>query len=155
MLIRIEEELIEKKPDLVLVYGDTNSTLAGALVAAKCLTYLLRMWKQDSFNSKMPEEINRILADRVSSFLFCPTQVAVDNLKSEGIVDGVSNVGDVTFDAALLMSKRAENSSSITDRLGLDSKPYILATIYRAENTDSISRLSNILSALSDLLRKK
>ena len=103
----------------------------------------------------MPEEINRILADRVSSFLFVQRKWPVDNLKSEGIVDGVSNVGDVMFDAALLMSKRAENSSSIANELELDSKSYILATIHRAENTDNISRLSNILSALSDLSSEK
>ena len=156
MLIRIEEELIDEKPDIVLVYGDTNSTLAGALAAAKLNIPVAHVEAGlRSFNSKMPEEINRILADRVSSFLFCPTQVAVDNLKSEGIVDGVSNVGDVMFDAALLMSKRAENSSFITERLGLDSQSYVLATIHRAENTDSISRLSNILSALSDLSSEK
>ena len=156
MLIRIEEELIDEKPDIVLVYGDTNSTLAGALAAAKLNIPIAHVEAGlRSFNSKMPEEINRILADRVSSFLFCLTQVAVDNLKSEGIVDGVSNVGDVMFDAALLMSKRAENSSSITEKLELDSKPYILATIHRAENTDSISRLSNILSVLSDLSKEK
>ena len=152
MLIRIEEELIDKKPDIVLIYGDTNSTLAGALAAAKLHIPIAHVEAGlRSFNRKMPEEINRVLADRVSTFLFCPTETAVDNLRVEGIVDGVSNVGDVMYDVALQMSKRAETNSSIMDRLSLNEQGYVLATFHRAENTDNIQILTNILTLLSSI----
>lgn len=155
MLTRIEEELIDKKPDIVLIYGDTNSTLAGALAAAKLHIPIAHVEAGlRSFNRKMPEEVNRMLADRVSSLLFCPTETAVDNLRLEGIEDGVTNVGDVMYDVALQMSKRAETNSSIMDRLSLNEQRYVLATFHRAENTDNIQILTNILTLLSSISKE-
>ncbi len=152
MLEAIEKVLLEEKPDWVLVYGDTNSTLAGALAAAKLHIPIAHVEAGlRSFNMKMPEEINRILTDRVSSLLFCPTEVAVANLTGEGILDGVLNVGDVMYDVALFYGEKSATASSIQSRLDLDRSRYALATCHRAENTDDPVRLENIVSALAKI----
>lgn len=155
MLIAIEKILLDTKPDAVLVYGDTNSTLAGALAASKLLIPLAHVEAGlRSFNKAMPEEQNRVLADHISDLLFCPTQTAVDNLVSEGIKRGVYNTGDVMYDAVLYNKDIALNKSDVLARLGLQPKEYILATIHRAENTDDKDRLSAILGAFSRCGRK-
>jgi len=152
MLEGIEHILLDEKPDWVLIYGDTNSTLAGALAAAKLHIPVAHVEAGlRSFNMRMPEEINRILADRVSTLLLCPTEVAVENLAREGIVSGVHNVGDVMYDVALYYRDRARASSRILDTLDLEEKGFVLATCHRAENTDDPHRLSEIISALAEV----
>jgi UDP-N-acetylglucosamine 2-epimerase len=152
MLIEIEKIMLKEKPDLVIVYGDTNSTLAGALAASKLHIKLAHVEAGlRSFNKRMPEEINRVLTDHVSDILFCPTQTAVENLKNEGITNGVYLVGDVMFDALLHFSKISDMKSNILERLNIKPKEYCLATIHRAENTDNYERLKNILTAFSKL----
>lgn len=152
MLIEIEKAMMESKPDYVLVYGDTNSTLAGALAASKLHIPIAHVEAGlRSFNMKMPEEINRILTDQVSSILFCPTDTAVANLKKEGFISKtnvyVDNVGDVMEDAAHLFSPMSRVPSSYKS----ESDDFILATLHRAENTDDPVRLSEIISALNDI----
>ncbi len=152
MLSAIEKEIVNRKPDWVLVYGDTNSTLAGALAAAKLQVPVAHVEAGlRSFNRRMPEEINRILTDHVSSLLFCPTHAAVDNLSNEGITRGVHHVGDVMYDAALLFGEIAARTSTILRDLNLTPGEYYLATVHRAENTDDPIRLRNILTALKAL----
>ncbi|RMG65930.1 MAG: UDP-N-acetylglucosamine 2-epimerase (non-hydrolyzing) [Calditrichaeota bacterium] len=152
MLMRIEAVLLQEKPALVLVYGDTNSTLAGALAAAKLNVPVAHVEAGlRSFNRKMPEEINRIVADRLASLLFCPTRTAVKNLKAEGQLQGVYWTGDVMYDALLRHLPLAEQHSRILDRLGLSPKAYYLATVHRAENTDQPERLNEILKAFARL----
>jgi UDP-N-acetylglucosamine 2-epimerase len=148
MLQGIEEILLEQKPDGVMVYGDTNSTLAGALAGAKLHipVYHIEAGLR-SFNKRMPEEINRVLTDHVSALLFCPTQVAVDNLQTEGIQEGVYNVGDVMYDALKFNLQLAEKRSDILGELQLESNSYILATVHRPRNTDNPTRLRAILQA--------
>jgi UDP-GlcNAc3NAcA epimerase len=150
MLKGIEEILIKEKPDWVLVYGDTNSTLAGALAASKLHIKVAHVEAGlRSFNMKMPEEINRILTDRISSVLFCPTETAVMNLKNEGFEKfntQVINVGDVMLDAVKFYSKSAPTCPYQND--------FVLATIHRAENTDSEERLQNIFTAFNDIGKK-
>lgn len=152
MLIEIEKAMLETKPDYVLVYGDTNSTLAGALAASKLHIPIAHVEAGlRSFNMKMPEEINRILTDQVSSILFCPTDTAVANLESEGFLSKknvyVDNVGDVMEDAAHLFSPM----SRVPLTFNPESDGFILATLHRAENTDNTVRLSEIISALNDI----
>jgi len=152
MLEGIEKEIIDRKPDWVLLYGDTNSTLAGALAAAKLQVPVAHVEAGlRSFNWRMPEEINRIVADHVSSLLFCPTHAAVANLTKEGITRGVHHVGDVMYDAALLFGELAGKESAILHDLGLSPGQYLLATVHRAENTDDPARLGSIMSALQKL----
>jgi len=152
MLIEIEKIMLKENPDLVIVYGDTNSTLAGALAASKLHIKLAHVEAGlRSFNKRMPEEINRVLTDHVSDILFCPTQTGVENLKNEGIVNGVYLVGDVMFDALLHFSKVSDMKSNILERLNIKPKEYYLATIHRAENTDNYERLKNILTAFSKM----
>lgn len=149
MLKRIEEVLVKEKPDLVMVYGDTNSTLAGALAAAKLRIPVAHVEAGlRSFNKKMPEEINRVLTDHISDLLFCPTETAVENLKREGITQGVHLVGDVMYDSALYNVQLAEKRSRILERLRLQPKGYAIATVHRAENTDDAERLQSIFQAL-------
>lgn len=151
MLIKIEEILKDVKPNCVLVYGDTNSTIAGALAASKMLIPVAHVEAGlRSFNMAMPEEQNRILTDHISKILFAPTKTAVKNLNNEGIRSGVYNTGDVMYDAILFFSSIAKRKSSILSSIGLSSGEYILTTIHRAENTDSPERLKNIVDALSD-----
>lgn len=172
---RVEKVLVDEKPHLVIVYGDTNSTLAGALAATKlCIPVAHIEAGLRSYNKKMPEEVNRVLTDHCSSFLFCPTENAVKNLQREGfkniinggklinvnqcessIVDNqlpiVFNVGDTMYDALLMSLKNAEKKSKILKHLNLKSKEYYLATIHRAENTDDIQNLRNIFEALVEI----
>jgi UDP-GlcNAc3NAcA epimerase len=152
MLARIEATLLEHRPDWVLVYGDTNSTLAGGLAAAKLNIRVAHVEAGlRSFNRRMPEEINRVLVDHLSTSLFCPTDTAVENLRSEGIEKGVSNVGDVMLDASLYYRAKAQAHSTITGDLGMADQPYVLATCHRAENTDDPVRLEGIFRALHEL----
>ncbi len=151
MLVAIEEVLLEEEPDYVMVYGDTNSTLAGALAASKLLIPVIHVEAGlRSFNMSMPEEQNRILTDHISNLLFVPTQTAIDNLVREGITKGVHNVGDVMFDGILHFSKIAAEKSEILAQLGVSENAYLLCTIHRAENTNDISRLKGIVKGLND-----
>lgn len=153
MLGAIEEVLVKEKPDWVLVYGDTNSTLAGALAATKLHIPIAHVEAGlRSFNRKMPEEINRVLTDHAANLLFTPTEVANQNLYKEGIASNlIYLVGDVMYDASLYYVKKAELASHILDSLKLQLKKYILSTIHRAENTDTSDRLTAIIEALSKL----
>lgn len=153
MLIEIEKVLLEEKPECVMVYGDTNSTLAGALAASKLHIPVAHVEAGlRSFNMQMPEEVNRILTDRVSNILFCPTQAAVDNLQKEGYPfitasgkqQRIEKVGDVMQDSAELFATRATRPSDFDLASG-----FILTTIHRAENTDHPERLASILEALN------
>ena len=149
MLIEIEKILTSVKPDYVLVYGDTNSTLAGALAAAKAQIPLAHVEAGlRSYNRAMPEEINRVLTDHVSSLLFCPTDAAIENLAKEGITKGVHRVGDVMYDALLHNLAIARKRSTILKSLGLEKGTYALATVHRAANTDDPARMAAILNAL-------
>lgn len=152
MLEAVETVLLQEKPDWLLIYGDTNSTLAGAVAAAKLHIPVAHVEAGlRSFNMRMPEEINRILADRVSSLLFCPTEAAVNNLKAEGVCNGVYNVGDVMYDVALFYRDRAKLQTTILDDLKLTERNFALATCHRAENTDDPKRLSEIVAALEKI----
>ncbi|GGD02702.1 UDP-N-acetylglucosamine 2-epimerase (non-hydrolyzing) [Pyruvatibacter mobilis] len=149
MLEGIEGILEAGRPDWVLIYGDTNSTIAGALAAAKLHIPVAHVEAGlRSFNKRMPEEINRILTDHVSTLLFCPTQTAVDNLASEGITAGVHHVGDVMYDATLDAREKARETSDIVARLQLEPGKYVLSTVHRAENTDSRDALGAVLDHL-------
>ncbi|SMP14002.1 UDP-N-acetylglucosamine 2-epimerase (non-hydrolysing)/UDP-GlcNAc3NAcA epimerase [Desulfurobacterium pacificum] len=135
MLIEMEKVLVEEKPDIALVYGDTNSTLAGALAASKLHIPVAHVEAGlRSYNRKMPEEINRVLTDHISEILFAPTDVAVENLKKEGITKGVYKVGDVMFDVALEVAGKV-NEKKVLNKYGLKPEKFILVTIHRAENT--------------------
>ena len=165
MLSGIEKILMDEKPDLVLTYGDTNSTMAGAVAAVKLHIPAVHVEAGlRSFNRKMPEEINRIVTDEISSILFCPTQTAVDNLKAEGITvqdhditkintnnQYVCLTGDVMYDSILYNLKLARKKSHILTELDLVSKQYILATIHRAENTDDPGKLKAIFSTFNTI----
>ncbi|MFN9728441.1 non-hydrolyzing UDP-N-acetylglucosamine 2-epimerase [Acidovorax sp.] len=152
MLEAIEAVLLRERPDWVLVYGDTNSTLAGALAAAKLNIPVAHVEAGlRSFNMRMPEEVNRILTDRVSTLLLCPTSTAVGHLAHEGLSRGVHLVGDVMYDASLFYGSRALQRSSILAQLQLTQRRYVLATCHRAENTDDPSRLTQIVEALVEV----
>jgi UDP-GlcNAc3NAcA epimerase len=152
MLIHLEEVLLSEKPDWVLVYGDTNSTLAGALAAVKLHMPVAHVEAGlRSFNRQMPEEHNRVLTDHAADLLFCPTQTAVDNLARENVTCGVHLVGDVMYDAVLYNTSLAEERSDALVRLGLAPKGYALATVHRPRNTDNPERLQNILAALAEI----
>lgn len=153
MLRQIEIVLEKEQPDCCLVYGDTNSTLAGAMAAAKLGIPVAHVEAGlRSFNRNMPEEINRVVTDHVSALLFCPTKASVDNLSVEGITAGVHQVGDVMFDCILYYTKRA---AAIEDRilkeLAIRPKSYFLSTLHRAENTDDSVRLAHIFHALDEI----
>jgi UDP-GlcNAc3NAcA epimerase len=171
MLASIEKVLIKEKPDVVIVYGDTNTTLAGALAAAKLHIPVAHVEAGlRSFNKKMPEEINRVLTDHVSDFLFSPTETGLKNLKSEGfsnisrcagdddlppapyLLPLCINVGDVMFDIALEI-KKLINEQEVLERWGLRSRDFILVTVHRAENTDTAGNLENIWNTLRDLAK--
>ncbi|CAN0618892.1 UDP-2,3-diacetamido-2,3-dideoxy-D-glucuronate 2-epimerase [Burkholderia multivorans] len=154
MIEAIERVILDERPDTVLIYGDTNSTLAGALAAVKLHVPVAHVEAGlRSFNMRMPEEVNRIVADRVSSLLFCPTDTAVRNLANEGIENGVSWVGDVMYDVSLHYAKVATERSSIAERLGVADGQYVLATCHRAENTDEPRRMRAIATALGQLAK--
>ena len=151
MLQGIEEILLKEKPDWTLVYGDTNSTLAGALASAKLHIPIAHVEAGlRSFNKKMPEEINRIVTDRISDLLFAPTNTAVKNLILEGLEDRTKFTGDVMYDSILFYQNKIKENSGFYQTKGIPEK-YILATIHRAENTDDITNLESIFSALSDI----
>jgi UDP-GlcNAc3NAcA epimerase len=165
MLEGIESLIQQEQPDWVLVYGDTNSTLAGALAAAKLHIPVAHVEAGlRSHNPAMPEEINRVLTDRVSSLLLCPTQTAVNNLQHEGFPfsamgtnqthapQRIVNIGDVMLDAVLYYRERAKEQISL-DAFGLSHQNYALCTLHRQENTDVPKRLHNILSALRDIAK--
>ncbi len=154
MLVRIEEVLRREEPDLVLVYGDTNSTLAGALAAAKLHVPVAHVEAGlRSFDRAMPEEVNRVLTDHVSSLLFCPTATAVENLEREGVRAGVSVTGDVMVDALAFNRVIADERSDVLDRLGLAPGDYLVLTIHRASNTDDPAVLGAILAAIGAIDR--
>ena len=160
MMIGIEDVLLREKPDYLMVYGDTNSTLAGAIAASKIHVPIIHVEAGlRSYNMRMPEEQNRILTDRISTLLLCPTEVAVENLKKEAITEGVYNVGDVMCDAVLYYSKMLEEHpkefyfehlEGIYEPIDSVDEWY-LATIHRAENTDDIDKIRNILAAFEEL----
>lgn len=152
MLIGLEELIEKQKPDWVLVYGDTNSTLAGALAAVKLHIPIAHVEAGlRSFNREMPEEHNRVLTDHCSDLLFCPTQTAVDNLAQEGIAQGVHLVGDTMYDAVLQFSEIAHQHSTILQDLDLVPQKYLLATVHRPYNTDVPHNLLNILTAFQEI----
>ncbi len=153
MLEEIEKVLLIEKPEVVVVFGDTNSTLAGALAASKLHIPVAHVEAGlRSFNMKMPEEINRILTDRISSVLFCPTQTAVENLYKEGFdnfENSVENIGDVMYDVALYYSQFSEERSTLSKEIVESKRPVILTTLHRQENTDDLHRLNSIIEALN------
>jgi UDP-N-acetylglucosamine 2-epimerase len=152
MMEAIEEVLLEERPALVLVYGDTNSTLAGTLAAVKlCLPVAHVEAGLRSFDMRMPEELNRVITDRVAKILFCPSQASIANLHAEGIRNGIYDVGDVMADALGAARLRAADASDILTRYELEERSYVLATVHRAANTDDGGRLCAILSALSSV----
>lgn len=145
----IEHVLMNELPDLVMVYGDTNSTVAGALAAAKLHIPVAHVEAGlRSHNKRMPEEINRIVTDHVSDFLLAPSEMAMFNLQREGLAEKASFVGDVMYDAALLYGDEAELNSKILEDMGLEKGGFRLATVHRAENTDDPRRLNAIFEAL-------
>lgn len=150
ILMGIEEVLIKEEPEMVLVYGDTNSTLAGALAAVKLHIPVAHVEAGlRSFDRTMPEEINRVVADHVSDLLFCPTTTAITNLRNEGIVNGVHLVGDVMVDAFQFNKKIAEDRSEILKRLKLSKGKYNLITVHRPSNTNNKKHMQAILNALA------
>ena len=152
MLEAIETVILREAPDCVLVYGDTNSTLAGALAAAKLHVPVAHVEAGlRSFNMRMPEEINRIVADRLSTLLFCPTDAAVKNLVREGVTVGVQNVGDVMYDAVLHYGVETGLGSRVCRDLGLSKRGFVLATCHRQENTDDPQRMTGIIAALASI----
>lgn len=149
MLEAIETVLLAEKPALVVVYGDTNTTLAGALAAAKLQIPVAHVEAGlRSFNRAMPEETNRVLTDHVSQLLFCPTRTAVTHLQNETITKGVHHVGDVMLDATLASIARAKAESRILDTLALAPQSYSICTLHRAENTDNAARFTELMQWL-------
>ena len=149
MLARIEEVVLQERPHWVLLYGDTNSTLAGALVAAKLHIPVAHVEAGlRCFNRRVPEEVNRVVTDHLSALLFCPSQTAVDNLAAEGVRRGVHLVGDVMADALASAIQRAQARSNVLSDLGFKPKGFLLATVHRPENTDAPDKFRAILSAL-------
>jgi len=154
VLIEIEKVLTSEKPDAVLVYGDTNSTLAGALSAAKLHIPIAHVEAGlRSFNRMMPEEINRVVTDHLSTTLFAPSRKAVLQLAHEGIEDGVHLVGDIMLDALLANAAVARRRSRIVEQLQIREKAYYVCTIHRAENTDDETTLRKIFQGLATLDR--
>ena len=149
MLEALEAVIEREKPGSVLVYGDTNSTLAGALAAAKLHIPVVHVEAGlRSFNRRMPEEINRVMADHLSAVLLCPTREAITNLANEGVTEGVHQVGDVMYDATLFAKAAAEKSMEVLERLGLERDGYSLCTVHRAENTDDGARFRRVMEFL-------
>ena len=152
MMVELEKVFDSLDPDLVLVYGDTNSTLAGALTASKMHIPIAHVEAGlRSYNRAMPEEINRVVTDQLSSVLLCPTVAAVQSLEKEGIVEGVHNVGDVMYDALLHNLALARKQSAILSQLDLKPGAYALATVHRAANTDEPDNMRSILTAFGQL----
>lgn len=155
MLADLENVLLDERPDSVLVYGDTNSTLAGALAAAKLHIPVAHVEAGlRSFNLKMPEEINRILTDRISCWLFTPTDAAADHLRREGVPgENIIPVGDVMYDVALHHGARVKPEGGLLEKLGLSPRGYVLTTVHRAENTDDPQRLRTIVNTLGEVAK--
>ena len=154
LLERTEQVLLQEDPDVAIVYGDTNSTVAGALAAAKLKMRIAHVEAGlRSFNRLMPEELNRVATDHLSDLLFCPTDTAVRNLKREGITNGVFLTGDVMLDAVISFRPLAEKRSRVISGLGLEPEAYILLTIHRAENTDSVEQMVKVVGLLTQLKR--
>jgi UDP-N-acetylglucosamine 2-epimerase (non-hydrolysing) len=154
MLKGIEEVIEVEIPDVVLLYGDTNSTLSGAIAASKIEPLVAHVEAGlRSYNREMPEEINRVLTDHASDLLFAPSESAVETLEEEGISEGVHFVGDVMYDAILWARDVAERESTILERVGLEENQFILSTVHRAGNTDNQERLKTIIEALSNAPR--
>jgi len=152
MLARLEPVYEAEKPDCVLVYGDTNSTLAGALVAAKLRIPVAHVESGlRSFNRAMPEEINRVVTDHLSDLLFCPSAQSAEQLKTEGISSGVHVVGDVMYDSVLRYTAIAEEKSKILSILGIESKKYLLATLHRPVNVDDLDQLRGLLDTFNQI----
>jgi len=152
MLIAIEEVLMTEKPDIVLVYGDTNSTIAGALAAVKLNINVAHVEAGlRSFNKAMPEEHNRILTDHCATYLLCPTETSVKQLETEGITKNVHLVGDTMYDAVQQFVAYAQNRSNFLERLQLRPKEYLLATLHRPHNTDVSANLKSILRAFNEM----
>ncbi len=152
MLRKIEEALIRERPDAVIVFGDTNSTLAGGLAAVKLHIKCAHIEAGlRSFDKRMPEEVNRVLVDHCSDLLLCPTPTAVENLRREGITENVYLTGDVMVDAQRECERIAEDRSHILESLDLKPKGYFLATVHRASNTDDPQKLEEIVEALQAL----
>jgi len=150
IMVRLEEVLVQEHPDLFIIRSDTNSTLAGALAASKLHIPLAHIEAGErSFDRRMPEEINRLVADRLSELFFCVSQTAVKHLNSEGIQNSIHWVGDVMLDSILANLPIAREKSQVLKRLNIASKEYSLVTIHRVANTDDPKRLSNILSAIN------
>ncbi|MEM5502237.1 UDP-N-acetylglucosamine 2-epimerase (non-hydrolyzing) [Ahrensia kielensis] len=151
MLEGIEALLTDARPDAVLVYGDTNSTLAGAIAAAKMHIPVVHVEAGlRSFNRLMPEEINRVLADHISTLLLCPSSKSIKNLATEGITQNVHHVGDVMYDATLYAKKHASTKSSVVNALNLEPGAYAIATVHRAENTDCYENLKRVVTVLKE-----
>ncbi len=159
MLIDIESILMKESPDLVVVYGDTNSTLAGSLAAKKMNIKVVHVEAGlRSFNMKMPEEINRILTDRISDLLLCPTDTAIENLQKEGFTNFPAKMvkcGDIMKDAVEFYGKISAEKSSIISRLKLVPNEFVLATIHRQENTDNLEKLKEIFEGLQLISKEK
>jgi UDP-N-acetylglucosamine 2-epimerase len=154
-MIAIEDTLVTEKPDLVLVYGDTNSTLAGALAAVKLNIPIAHVEAGPRmFDRSIPEEVNRVVTDHVATLLFPPTQTAVDNLKNEGIREGIFLTGDVMLDTFLHFSSLAQEKSKILTELKLSKGEYLMATVHRARNTDLKDNLANIVDSFLSLNEK-
>ena len=153
MLIEVEKVLLHERPDVGLVYGDTNSTLAGALAAVKLHIPVAHVEAGlRSFNMAMPEEVNRILTDRISRWMFTPTATAAEHLRLEGFSAGnIIPVGDVMYDVAKFHGKRVDGSGRVMEKLKLQNSAFVLATVHRAENTDNPTRLDSIIEAFRDL----
>jgi UDP-GlcNAc3NAcA epimerase len=155
MLEGIEKILLDEKPDYVMVYGDTNSTIAGALAAKKLHIKVIHVEAGlRSFNMRMPEEVNRILTDRISDLLYCPTQTAIDNLVKEGyenIDTEYALLGDLMQDTAIFYKEKSDKVSTVINDLGLTKGEFVLGTIHRAENTDDETRLKSIVNALNTI----
>ena len=153
ILIELEKVIFKEEPDAVVVIGDVNSTLAGALAAAKLHVFVAHIEAGlRSYNKSMPEEINRILTDQISDLLFCPTETAVKNLKKEGITNGVINTGDIMLD--ILMAKAGDENSMLLDKLPVEQKNYLLLTIHRASNTDNLDNLKKIVETVLQIGEK-
>lgn len=153
MIVALEELALSVKPDAFVIYGDTNSTLAAAIVAAKLFVPIAHVEAGLRSFMPIPEEINRLMADRVSRWLFCPTDAAVKNLAAEGIREGVHCVGDVMYDTTIMMTDRARDLSTLLGALGFQAGGYDLATIHRAENTDDRDALAAVVAYLNDATR--
>ncbi|PKP62055.1 UDP-N-acetylglucosamine 2-epimerase (non-hydrolyzing) [Candidatus Atribacteria bacterium HGW-Atribacteria-1] len=151
MMMGIEDIVLKEWPDFILIYGDTNSTIAGALVGAKLHIPIAHVEAGlRSYDRGMPEEINRVVSDSISTLLFCPTETAVNNLKKEGIATGVYNVGDIMLENYQYYKGKAQKTSTILNNLNLKFKKYILCTIHRASNTDNTENLKNIFIGLTN-----